>query len=53
MAGIKSAYKYKIPNKGLYKIVKTWTNETVIPRTGSVTNIINIRNIKPCLTPNK
>ena len=52
MTQTKSVYKYKTPNRGPYEIVQTWTNGTVTLRTGAVTIIINIRNIKPDITPN-
>ena len=48
----KSAYKYETPYRGPYKIVQTWTNRTITLRTGLVTMIINIRNIKPYNNPN-
>ena len=48
----KSSYKYKTPYRGPYKIFQTWTNVTVTLRTGVVTIIINICNIKPYNTPN-
>ena len=43
----KSAYKYKTPYRGPYKIVQTWTNGTVTLRMGVVTTRLNIHNIKP------
>ena len=46
----KSACKYETPFKGPYGIFHTWTNGTVTLRTGAVTTIINIRNIKPYCT---
>ena len=52
MTRTKSAYKYKTPYRGPYEIVQTWTNDTVTLRTGAVTMIINIRNIKPYNTLN-
>ena len=52
MKRTKSAYKYKTPYRGPYKIVQTWTNDTVTLRTGAVTMIIIIRNIKAYNTLN-
>ena len=47
-----SAYKYENPFRGRLKKGQKWTNGTVIPRTGTVTMIINIRDIRPYNTPN-
>ena len=47
----KSVYKYETLFKGPYVIFHTWTNKTVTLRTGAVTTIINIHNIKPYNTP--
>ena len=52
MTRTKSAYKYETSYRGPYKIVQTWTNDTVTLRTGAVTMIIIICNIKPYTTLN-
>ena len=46
-----SAYKYKTPYRGPYKIFQACTNGTVTLRMGAVAMRLNIRNIKPCNTP--
>ena len=52
LVGIRSAHKYKTPFKGPYETAQTWTNRTVILRTGEVTTRINIRHINPYNNPN-
>ena len=47
MTNMSSAYKYETPFRGPYEIFRTWTNGIVTLQKGAVTNIINIRNIKP------
>ena len=44
---MRSAYKYKTLFRGPYEIVWTWKNGTSNLLIGTVTHIINIRNIKP------
>ena len=52
LTGTKSEYKQETPYRGQYEIVQTWNNGTVTPRTGVVTMIFNICNIKPYNAPN-
>ena len=47
MSKMKSAYKYETPFRCPYEIIRTCKSGTVTLRTGTVTNRINVRNIKP------
>ena len=47
MSKMRSAYKYETLFRGPYEIFRTWTNGTVTLRAETVTNRINIHNIKP------
>ena len=47
MTKMRSAYKYETLFISSYENFRTWTNRTATLRTGAVTHIINIHNIKP------
>ena len=47
MSKMRSAYKYETSFRGPYEIFRTWKNGTVTLRAETVTNRINIHNIKP------